>query len=184
MKKLFDMTFFINIMETMVWQRLRFIVLTIVCVLSVATCPVSAQQDPLSPEQPVSEKETLDEIPEWLKRTNYGLDVGTGQKPRGYFETIQPLYQDSDKQNTVFIQPRFSYMEEDFAANLGVGYRRLFKDNSVLLGTNLFFDYENRREHYRAGLGFEAFINRVESRFNTYFGLSPTRVIKTSGSHV
>ena len=62
MKKLLDMTFFINIMETMVWQRLRFIVLTIVCVLSVATCPVSAQQDPLSPEQPVSEKETLNKI--------------------------------------------------------------------------------------------------------------------------
>ncbi|MCK5013057.1 MAG: inverse autotransporter beta domain-containing protein [Candidatus Omnitrophica bacterium] len=121
-------------------------------------------------------------IPGWLKRTHYGVDAGTDQKPRVYFETVQPLYQDDDKQNTVFIQPRFSYLNDDFGSNLGVGYRRLMADNTVLLGTNVFFDYENEHRHYRAGVGLEGYFNRLESRLNTYFGLSPTRVSKIVGA--
>ena len=122
------------------------------------------------------------EIPEWLKRVNFGADAGTNQKPRIYFETVQPLYQDEDKQNTFFIQPRFSYEQEDGAYNLGFGYRKLLREDSVLLGTNMFFDFEDDDKHYRMGLGLEAFVNLIEFRANSYIGLSPRRLIKESGA--
>ncbi|MFC1754643.1 inverse autotransporter beta domain-containing protein [Thermoproteota archaeon] len=122
------------------------------------------------------------ETPDWLKRIDLGLEVGTDQKPYGYFETVQPLYQDFDKQHTVFIQPRVVYQADDGAYNLGIGYRRLLDDNNILLGTNAFFDFEDDDKHYRMGIGFEAFINVVECRFNTYIGLSPRRLVKQAGS--
>ena len=127
-------------------------------------------------------QETETEVPEWLKRISFGADVGTNQKPRIYFETVQPLYQDEDKQNTFFIQPRISYENEDGAYNLGFGYRRLLYDNSVLLGTNLFFDFEDDDKHYRTGLGLEAFVNLIEFRANSYIGLSPRRLINEVGT--
>lgn len=123
-----------------------------------------------------------DDVPDWLERTHYGVDFGTDQKPRMYFETVQPLYQDEDKQNTIFIQPRLTYLNDDFASNLGVGYRRLLADNSVLLGGNIFFDYENEHRHYRTGIGLEGFFNRLESRMNTYFALSQSKVTKVVGA--
>jgi len=128
------------------------------------------------------ETEGEENIPDWAKRINFGIDVGTNQKPYAYFETIQPLYQDFNKIHTVFIQPRFSYEADAKAGNLGFGYRRLLSDSSILLGANTFFDYEFEHDHYRAGLGFEAFIKLIECRSNIYIGLSPRRIVKTSGT--
>jgi len=122
------------------------------------------------------------ELPAWLERINFGLTAGTDQKPHYYFETVQPLYQDEDKQNTVFIQPRVSYLDVKGAYNLGLGYRKLFNDNTVLLGGNFFFDYQTHHKHYRGGLGLEAFFHQVEMRSNAYFGMSPQRTIKQSGA--
>jgi len=129
-----------------------------------------------------AEGEDAAKIPEWLKRINFGVDAGTGQKPRLYFETVQPLYQDPDKLNTYFIQPRYSLENEESAFNLGLGYRRLLSDDSVLLGANSFFDYEMDDDHYRIGAGLEAFINQIELRGNAYIGLSPRRLVEEIGS--
>lgn len=120
--------------------------------------------------------------PDWLKRIDLGIDAGTNQKPRIYFETVQPLYQDSDKQNTCFIQPRYSLESGDSAYNLGLGYRRLLYDNSVLIGANSFYDYEDDDRHYRIGFGLETFINQVELRANSYIGLSDERLVSETGS--
>lgn len=117
------------------------------------------------------------ETPDWLKRIDFGIDAGTDQKPRFYFETVQPLYQDSDKQNTYFIQPRYSLESEESAYNIGVGYRRLLYDDTVLIGANSFFDFEDDDKHYRIGFGLEAFINQIDIRANSYIGLSPRRLV-------
>ncbi|MFC1704363.1 inverse autotransporter beta domain-containing protein [Candidatus Omnitrophota bacterium] len=128
------------------------------------------------------EESSQQDTPEWIERINFGVEAGTDQKLRAYFETVQPLHQDFDKEHTVFIQPRFSYYDDDAAYNLGLGYRRLLNDNSILLGTNVFFDYENDDQHYRTGVGFEAFWNLIECRLNTYIGLSPRRLVNQTGS--
>jgi adhesin/invasin len=117
------------------------------------------------------------ELPDWAKRVDLGIDAGTDIKSRIYFETVQPLYQDEDKQHTIFIQPRCSVESKDGVYNLGMGYRRLLNNNAILLGANTFFDYEDDDKHYRIGFGSEAFINQIELRANSYIGLSPRRLI-------
>ncbi len=124
-----------------------------------------------------AEEENSYEPPDWLKRVDIGIDAGTDLKPHVYFETVQPLYQDINKEHTFFIQPRYSLENEESAYNLGLGYRRLLNDNTMLLGGNTFFDYEDDDKHYRIGFGAEAFINKIELRANTYIGLSPRRLI-------
>lgn len=121
-------------------------------------------------------------IPDWLKRIYFGVEVGTGQKPRIYFETVQPLYQDLDKQNTFFIHPRYLLESEESTYNLGLGYRRLFKDNSALIGANTYFDFEDDDKHYRIGFGLETFINQIEFRANSYIGLSPQRLVNETST--
>ncbi|MFC1589902.1 inverse autotransporter beta domain-containing protein [Candidatus Omnitrophota bacterium] len=121
------------------------------------------------------------EEPEWLQRISLNIDMGTNQTSRYYFETVQPLYQDIDKQNTFFIQPRYSIEGNDGTYNVGMGYRRLFADNSILLGINSFWDAQVDHDHYRVGLGGEAFINLVELRSNAYFALSPRTTVNDVG---
>lgn len=121
-------------------------------------------------------------VPEWVKRVDFGVDVDTESKPRIYFETVQPISQDINKQDTYFTQLRYALEDENSAVNLGLGYRKLLSDNSVLLGLNSFFDYENDHQHYRVGLGGEAFINQVEIRGNSYIGLSPRRLVNEVGT--
>ena len=120
-------------------------------------------------------------IPEWLKRTSYGISIETDQKPRVYIETVQPLYQDYDKENTVFTHGRMTFQDERGTYSLGVGYRRLLSEE-LLAGINTFFDFQDLNKHYRTGVGFEAIGKRLEGRLNTYFGLSPKRTIWETAS--
>jgi len=116
--------------------------------------------------------------PEWLTRINFGASGGDDRKPTVYFETVQPLKQDVDKQDTFFIHPRYSFKDKDSTYNLGFGYRKLLEDNSILLGGNTYFDFADNNKHYRVGLGIEAFFNLIEFRGNSYIGLSPVRVVE------
>jgi len=110
-----------------------------------------------------------DNIPEWLKRFEYSFEVQTNKKPKFYFQTVQPIYQDADKTNTVFYQPRVNILEGRSTYNLGLGYRRLVSEN-LLLGVNSFFDYQDLHRHARLGIGAEALGQIFEARINSYFG--------------
>ncbi|MCX7927429.1 MAG: inverse autotransporter beta domain-containing protein [Candidatus Omnitrophica bacterium] len=121
------------------------------------------------------------QVPEWLKRTSYGINIDSSQKPRIYIETVQPLYQDEDKIDTFFTHGRINIQNERGIYNLGLGYRRLLTEE-FLAGINTFFDYQDLHNHYRTGFGLEAIGKRAEARLNTYFGLSPTRKVKETAS--
>ena len=121
--------------------------------------------------------ETKNEIvKEWLDRVEVSVQYETDQKPRVYFQTVQPLYQDSDKENTVFIQPRVSLQEGDATYNLGSGYRRLVSEN-LLLGINVFGDYAAEHAHGRVGIGLEAIGQVLEARINSYIGITEQREV-------
>ncbi|NLO90953.1 MAG: hypothetical protein GX410_03010 [Elusimicrobia bacterium] len=124
--------------------------------------------------------------PAWLQRTHFGLDSGKDQKPRYYFETVQPLYQDDDMKNTVFIQPRLNKSNANASYgtyNLGFGIRRLMLDNNMLLGLNSFWDARTNHEHYRMGFGAEAFYKLIEFRANSYIAMSPTRQVSQDSTY-
>jgi hypothetical protein len=122
--------------------------------------------------------------PEWFQRIQFGIQGGTYEKTGYYFETVQPLYQDTDKINTFFTAARYTTMGRDGVYNLGSGYRRLFFDKSVLLGVNSFWDATTLHNHFRIGLGGEAFINIVELRANGYFALSPRRQLAETAAWI
>ena len=134
---------------------------------------------PMKAEQPAAVQ-----LPGWLQRTKFGLDVGKEQKPRYYFETLQPLYQDDDMQNTLFIAPRINKSNASVSYgtyNIGLGFRRLMLDNAMLLGLNTFWDARTNHEHYRMGFGAEAFYKLLEFRANSYLAMSPQRLVSQSG---
>ena len=90
------------------------------------------------------------EIPDWVKRVEFSGEWETNKHPTFYFQTVQPLYQTTDKVDTIFIQPRMSLRAGDLTYNLGVGYRKIVSSD-LLLGVNLFGDYQDLREHGRLG---------------------------------
>lgn len=124
-----------------------------------------------------------DKIPDWLKRMEYSVKIETDKQPIFYFQTIQPLYQTEDKINTWFIQPRVSLRGGNLTYNLGLGYRALVSEN-ILLGANIFGDYQHLHEHGRLGAGFEVLGNILEARLNTYFGVTSKRVVEETPTNI
>lgn len=124
-----------------------------------------------------------EEIPDWLKRVEYSFQMETDQRPTFYLQTVQPLYQADDKTDTVFIQPRVSMRGGRSIYNLGAGYRRLTSDD-LILGFNVFGDYQDRHHHGRLGFGVEALGQVLETRLNTYFGgiTPPQEIVDTESS--
>ena len=122
-----------------------------------------------------------DSIPDWLKRIELSTQWETDKKPTFYFQTVQPLYQSESKVNTIFIQPRASLRADNLTYNLGVGYRKLTLEN-LLLGVNIFGDYQDLHEHGRMGIGFEALGQILEARLNGYIGVTTKRVIEDTSS--
>ncbi|MDG4717729.1 MULTISPECIES: inverse autotransporter beta domain-containing protein [Thalassospira] len=114
-------------------------------------------------------------LPEWVKR----FEVETGVNSDGDFNwsvlTVQPLYQSDNLEHTFFTQlsqQRYDYLDLNRdVTNIGLGYRKLFADNTVLLGANTFFDWEWERQHKRAGFGVEAKWYGLDFTGNTYYGL-------------
>jgi len=96
---------------------------------------------------------------------------------------VQPLYQSQDKVNTLFYQPRISLTGGDLTYSLGVGYRKILHSN-LILGVNLFGDYQDLYEHGRLGLGFEALGGILEARLNGYFGITTKRIVAKSKPNV
>ena len=56
--------------------------------------------------------------------------------------------------------------------NLGVGKRRLFDNDTYMLGTNFFIDYQFDESHLRGGLGIEAISNSLDFIANYYNAIS------------
>jgi len=115
-------------------------------------------------------------VPDALKRVELEVKIQDNLKPEWAVLTVQPLYQTPDKGKTVFTQlsqRHYNYLGTNRdVSNVGLGYRHLFADNTVLAGVNAFFDYEWRRAHKRGGVGAELKWSGVDFTANSYFALS------------
>ncbi len=84
---------------------------------------------------------------------------------------FSPWY-DSDR-TLIFSQLTYQEYEKDRRiANFGIGQRWDVADKSWLLGYNVFFDHDFKRNHNRLGLGLEAWSDYMKFAANYYMPLS------------
>lgn len=125
-----------------------------------------------------------EDLPDWAKRFEFEVKLHEIGKPKWSILTVQPLYESDDQQNTVFTQLsqlRYNYLGDDRdVTNVGLGYRRLMADNTVLVGANTFFDYDWRYNHQRASIGGEIKWSGLDLTANKYFGLSDWHSVGTN----
>ena len=143
-------------------------------ILNLSASEIAIPQDKIPAPAAAENKQ---DIPDWVKRTNFGIEAGTGQRPNYFFETIQPLLGTQEEDLVFFNQSRISDRSSRPVYNLGLGLRRVFNDK-WLLGVNSFYDYQDLHKHSRGGVGFEAISDiGIESRINTYIRISNKRLV-------
>lgn len=120
-------------------------------------------------------------LPDWLKRVDLAGRIGTGQ-PSVYVETTQPILQSVDFSNTLFAQGRATLRNGTALYTGGLGYRRTFLDNQLVVGANTFYDYDARRGHARIGLGGEILSPVGELRVNYYDPTSNARQVSATAT--
>ena len=115
----------------------------------------------------------------WMRRTTLSFQFQEGWKPLYSVETIQPLVHYDEKSRDVwFTQQRISRASDiGTTLNVGVGYRRISKDDRRLYGAHLFYDHRFLRHHDRLSGGLEYMSGESEFRFNWYGSASDERVL-------
>jgi adhesin/invasin len=114
--------------------------------------------------------------PDWMKRIELEWQIRENFASEYAITTVQPLWESNDFQDTIFTQlslRRYELFGRDRdVANIGLGYRRLIFNDTVLMGANNFYDYEFDLNHQRTSLGFEAKWAGLDFSTNKYWGLS------------
>ena len=121
----------------------------------------------------ISSGSWAEEAPSWLERTSLSVTEAEGSDVEFEFETVQPLMQTPEThEHTVFVQGRLAKTQDDETINIGVGYRNLNNDESMLLGVNAFYDATTEYGHRRASVGVEAIGKTMTARANIYSALT------------
>lgn len=132
---------------------------------------------------PTQQETHQQEVPDWLKRTNFAVEVSSDKKPSYFMETIQPLLGTQDKDIVLFNQSRVSARSERPTYNIGLGARKILKE-SYLLGGNIFYDYQDLHKHSRGGVGLEAISDRgLEARMNSYIAISREHLVNEDANN-
>ena len=115
----------------------------------------------------------------WMRRTTLSFQFQEGWKPLYSVETVQPLgHYDDASRDVWFMQQRISRASDiGTTLNVGVGYRRISKDDRHLYGAHLFYDHRFLRHHDRLSGGLEYMSGESEFRFNWYGSASDERVL-------
>ena len=115
----------------------------------------------------------------WMRRTTLSFQFQEGWKPLYSVETIQPLgHYDEKSRDVWFTQQRISRASDiGTTLNVGVGYRRISKDDRRLYGAHLFYDHRFLRHHDRFSGGLEYMSGESEFRFNWYGSASDERIL-------
>ena len=127
----------------------------------------------------VSEK-ISDLIPgEGITELNLGLSDSDDNDPTINLLILRNLNKTED--NNLFTQ--FSLQTQDvgqndlrYIGNLGMGYRFLNDDRSLMLGGNIFYDRDFENEHERGSIGLEARGGNLEFNVNFYEDISLQQV--------
>ena len=99
---------------------------------------------------------------------------------------MQPLYQSRDKRDTLFFQAsqlRYQLLNDyRDTSNIGLGYRRLLFDNTMLVGVNAFFDREWTYGHERFSVGGEVKWAMLDFNTNIYRAITGYKTVDAATS--
>jgi hypothetical protein len=157
------------------WRRVFFAIsVSAIIILPVVFLFISYAQEETDRNFSLGKKSS---IPEWVKRTNFAIEVGSDIKPKYYFETIQPLWTSRDEDWVFFNQSRIAERSARPIYNVGFGLRKAVGED-YLFGVNTFYDYQDLHKHSRGGIGFEALTYEgLEARVNTYLRISKKHLV-------
>jgi len=107
---------------------------------------------------------------ERIKYLDFSVNFQENLKPTIEIQSVNKLAE--NKNGSLFNQTNLLSHDGDTTLNLGLGKRKLINNDSLLLGSNIFFDYQFDESHFRNGLGLEAISNSLDFRGNYYNAIS------------
>jgi hypothetical protein len=122
----------------------------------------------------------------WTIHFNPGVRFGTDNRMLYILDFLLPLYQDN--KNILFANPRYTPNDQDgWEVNLGLGYRRLFLHDRLILGVNGFYDKRETSwgtQYEQWGIGTEVMADvpvgnidlGLTGRVNYYHPLSEAKI--------
>ena len=89
-----------------------------------------------------------------------------------YLDSITGLWSPVKRDSFLFLDSRYHFEDNgQTITNLGLGYRKLFPQQKIILGANAFWDHihsEHHNDFNQLGLGVEVLTEWVDARFNYY----------------
>jgi len=105
-----------------------------------------------------------------IKYFDISVDIQEKQKPSFEIQSVNKISENAD--GAFFNQTNIISHDGDTTINLGLGKRKLINDDTIMLGSNLFIDYQFDESHLRNGLGLEAISSVFDLRGNYYNAIS------------
>ena len=106
--------------------------------------------------------------------TEVSIDIEKNSEPKFNILAVRDI--DKTENTNFFTQISFSNRDvsshERYIANIGLGYRFLTDDESMMIGFNSFYDSDLTEGHKRASIGFEAKASTLDFNFNQYHALT------------
>ena len=109
--------------------------------------------------------------------TEVSIDIENNSEPK--FDILAVRDIDKTESTNFFTQISFTNTDvsdnERYIGNVGLGYRFLTEDKSMMIGFNSFYDADLTEGHQRASLGFEAKASTLEFNLNQYHVMTGMR---------
>tara|TARA_B110000285_G_scaffold226526_1_gene286433 strand:- start:442 stop:1431 length:990 start_codon:yes stop_codon:yes gene_type:complete len=105
-----------------------------------------------------------------LKHLEFNTQVRENLKPTFNVMSVTEIFQTNS--GTFFNQTSLNTHDSDETINIGLGVRELSNDDKLLIGSNIFYDYQFDEQHKRIGIGLEAISSVFDIRGNYYNALS------------
>ena len=109
--------------------------------------------------------------------TEVSIDIEKNSEPSFNILAVRDI--DKTENTNFFTQISFSNRDvsshERYIGNVGLGYRFLTEDKSMMIGFNSFYDADLTEGHQRASIGFEARASTLEFNLNQYHVMTGMR---------
>ena len=111
--------------------------------------------------------------------TEVSIDIEKNSEPKFNILAVR----DIDKTESTNFFTQISFVNKDisgvnrYVGNVGLGYRFLTDDESMMIGFNSFYDLDITKGHKRASVGFEARASTLDFNFNQYYALTGMREV-------